>query len=80
MDWFPSIEASSADLIEAYMGNGLGIGVSVAIPKKPLPAGVGALPLNGFPPVVIGALWRGRKTPLLETFLNEAKLRAQRLA
>ena len=80
MDWFPSIEASSADLIEAYVANGLGIGVSVAIPKKPLPAGVGALPLNGFPPVVIGALWRGRKTPLLETFLNEAKLRAQRLA
>jgi DNA-binding transcriptional LysR family regulator len=79
VDWFPSIEASSTDLIEAYVANGLGIGVSVAIPKKPLPAGVGALPLNGFPPVMIGALWRGRKTPLLETFLNEVKLRAQRL-
>ena len=80
VDWFPSIEASSADLIEAYVANGLGIGVSVAVPKKPLPAGVGALPLNGFPPVVIGALWRGRQTPLLETFLNVLKLRAQRLA
>jgi DNA-binding transcriptional LysR family regulator len=80
VDWFPSIEASSMDLIEAYVANGLGIGVSVAIPKKPLPAGVGALPLNGFPPVVIGALWRGRKTPLRETFLNEVKARARRLA
>ena len=80
VDWFPSIEASSTDLIEAYVTNGLGIGVSVAIPKKPLPAKVCALPLNGFPPVVIGALWRGRKTPLLETFLNEVKSRAQRLA
>jgi DNA-binding transcriptional LysR family regulator len=80
VDWFPSIEASSTDLIEAYVANGLGIGVSVAIPKKPLSAGVGALPLNGFPPVVIGALWRGRKTPLLETFLSEVKWRAQRLA
>ena len=80
VDWFPSIEASSADLIEAYVANGLGIGVSVAIPKKPLPAGVGALPLNGFPPMILGALWSGRKTPLLETFLNELKLRAQRLA
>ncbi|MGD0208579.1 MAG: LysR family transcriptional regulator [Verrucomicrobiota bacterium] len=80
VDWFPSIEASSADLIEAYVANGLGIGVSVAIPKKPLPAKVYALPLKDFPPVVIGALWRGRKTPLLETFLNETKLRAQRLA
>jgi DNA-binding transcriptional LysR family regulator len=80
VDWFPSIEASSTDLIEAYVANGLGIGVSVAIPKKPLPAKVQALPLKNFPPVVIGALWRGRKTSLLETFLNEAKLRAQRLA
>jgi DNA-binding transcriptional LysR family regulator len=80
VDWFPSIEASSTDLIEAYVTNGLGIGVSVAIPKKPLPAKVCALPLKGFPPVVIGALWRGRKTALLETFLNEAKLRAQQLA
>jgi DNA-binding transcriptional LysR family regulator len=80
VDWFPSIEASSADLIEAYVANGLGIGVAVAIPQKPLPAKLDALPLPGFPPVVIGALWRGRKTPLVETFLNEVKLRARRLA
>jgi DNA-binding transcriptional LysR family regulator len=79
VDWFPSIEASSTDLIEAYVANGLGIGVSVAIPKKLLPAKVLALPLKNFPPVVIGALWRGRKTSLLEMFLSEAKLRAQRL-
>ncbi len=80
VDWFPSIEASSVDLIEAYVMNGLGIGVSVTIPQKPLPAKLCALPLPGFPPVVIGALWRGHKTPLLETFLSEVKLRARRLA
>ncbi len=79
VDWFPSIEASSADLIEAYVANGLGVGVSVAIPKKTLPAKVRALPLKSFPPVVIGAWWRGRKTSLLEMFLSEAKLRAQQL-
>ena len=37
VDWFPGIEASSADLIETYVASGLGIGVSVAIPKKTLP-------------------------------------------
>lgn len=79
VDWFPSIEASSADLIETYVANGLGIGVSVAIPKKPLPPTVRALPLNGFPPVTIGASWRGRKTPLLQTFLDELQLRASKL-
>ena len=36
VDWFPSIEASSVDLVETYVANGLGIGMSVAIPKKPL--------------------------------------------
>jgi DNA-binding transcriptional LysR family regulator len=79
VDWFPSIEASSADLIETYVGSGLGIGVSAAIPKKPLPPQVRALPLDGFPPVTIGALWRGRKTPLLQTFLDELQIRARKL-
>jgi len=80
VDWFPSIEASSADLIETYVANGLGIGVSAAIPKKPLPPKVRALPLDDFPPVSIGALWRGRKTPLLQTFLDELQVRANLLA
>jgi DNA-binding transcriptional LysR family regulator len=80
VDWFPSIEASSADLIETYVASGLGIGVSAAIPKKNLPPKVRALALEGFPPVTIGALWRGRKTPLLQTFLDELQERAKRLA
>src|ERR1035437_2726128 len=80
VDWFPSIEASSVDLVETYVANGLGIGMSVAIPKKPLSTNVRALPLPGFPPVVIGALWRGRTTPLLQAFFDELKLRAKQLA
>jgi DNA-binding transcriptional LysR family regulator len=79
VDWFPSIEASSADLIETYVASGLSIGVSAAIPKKLLPPQVRALPLDGFPPVTIGALWRGRKTPLLQTFLDELQTRARKL-
>ena len=80
VEWFPSIEASSLDLIETYVANGLGVGMSVAVPKKPLPENVRALPLPEFPPLVIGALWRGKATPLLEMFLSEAKLRARELS
>jgi DNA-binding transcriptional LysR family regulator len=80
VDWFPSIEASSTDLIETYVANGLGIGLSVAIPKKTLPAGVRALPLPGFGPVKIGVLWQGRVTPLLQAFIEESKSRAKELA
>jgi DNA-binding transcriptional LysR family regulator len=77
VDWFPAIEASSLELIEAYVASGLGIGVSVTIPRKNLSPAVRALPLDGFPPLVVGALWRGRKTALVESFLAEAQKRAK---
>ena len=80
VDWFPAIEASSVDLVEAYVASGLGVGVAIAIPRKSLSPKVRALPLDGFPPLVIGALWRGRKTPLIEFFLTEAQKRAKVLA
>jgi len=79
VDWFPGIEASSTDLIETYVANGLGIGLSVAIPRKNFPASVRALPLADFPSITIGALWRGKKTLLVEAFLAESKLQAGEL-
>lgn len=79
VDWFPSIEASSVDLVETYVASGLGIGVSVAVPgKAPLP-NVRALPLKGFPAVMVGALWRGKITPLLRAFLDDLQSRAKKL-
>lgn len=79
VEWFPSIEASSVDLVEIYVASGLGIGMSVAVPKKELPPKVRAVALPGFPPVVIGALWRGKTAPLLQAFLAEAQARAKQL-
>ncbi|HEY3914478.1 MAG TPA: LysR family transcriptional regulator [Verrucomicrobiae bacterium] len=80
VDWFPGIEASSVDMVESYVAGGLGIGVSVAIPGKNFTGNVRSVPLNGFPPVLIGAMWRGRKSPLIETFLSETQRHAKRLA
>ena len=80
VEWFPTMEASSADLIETYVASGLGIGVSVSVPGKPLPKNVRALPLEGFPVAVVGALWRGKKSPLMEAFLDMAKARAREIA
>src|SRR5580698_7330592 len=37
VDWFPGIEASSLDLVETYVSGGLGIGVSIALPRLQLP-------------------------------------------
>jgi DNA-binding transcriptional LysR family regulator len=52
----------------------------VAIPGKTLSPKVRALPLPGFPPIIIGALWRRRMTPLLQVFLDELKSRAKKFA
>ena len=79
VDWFPGIEASSVDLVETYVARGLGIGVAVAVPNKLPQANVRALPLPGFPPAVIGALWRGKTTPLLQAFLAEAQAHTKRV-
>jgi DNA-binding transcriptional LysR family regulator len=80
VEWFPAIEASSADLVEGYVANGLGIGLSVNVPGKLLPKNVRALPLAGFPGAIVGALWRGKKTPLLDAFLDMARQRAKEMA
>jgi DNA-binding transcriptional LysR family regulator len=79
VEWFPSIEASSAGLVEGYVARGLGIGLSVKVPGKPLLKNVRALPLPDFPGMLIGALWRGKNTPILDAFLDMARQRAREL-
>lgn len=80
VDWFAGIEVSSLDLIETYVANGLGIGLTVSLPAAGRSAKIRVLPLSGFAPITIGALWRGKTTPLLQTLLDEMKSRAKRLA
>ncbi|MDB6017263.1 MAG: Transcriptional regulator, LysR family [Pedosphaera sp.] len=79
IDWFPGIEVSSLDLIEAYVANGFGIGLSVSIPKTKLSPKVRSLPLPGFAPVFMGVLWRGKPSPSLQLLLDELQARARRL-
>ncbi len=77
--WFPAIEASSVDLIETYVVSGLGIGLSVTVPKNKLPVNVRSLALKNFPPVRIGVMWKGKKLPVVGIFLDMARQRAREL-
>jgi len=72
VEWTPTIEVSSLELVVAYVREGLGVGLSVAAPG-PAPEGVRALPLKNFPPVTIAAVWRKVQTPA-------AKLLVQKLS
>ena len=79
VDWPATIVVNSADLIEIYVASGFGLGVSVAIPGVKIHPGVRRIPLDGFDPVVVGALWRGKPTPLIKSFVAEMKLIATSL-
>jgi DNA-binding transcriptional LysR family regulator len=80
LDWFPGIEVSSVELIEPYVANGYGIGLSVCVPQRKLSPKVRMVPLTGFSPLTLGALWQGKLTPLTQAFLNELQERAKVVA
>ena len=79
IDWFPRIEVSSLALIETYVQSGYGIGLSVAIPRSKLSPKIREVPLDGFSPVTLAALWPGKLTPLIQAFVEELQRRAESL-
>lgn len=80
IDWFPGIELSSLELIQTYVENGYGLGLSVAVPKSRLSAHLRALPLEGFDLVEVGVLWQGKPNPLITAFIDGLKNRAAKLS
>jgi DNA-binding transcriptional LysR family regulator len=50
VDWFPGIEVSSLDVLEAYVSNGYGIGLTVIVPKRELSGSVRRSPCRSFRP------------------------------
>jgi DNA-binding transcriptional LysR family regulator len=71
--WRNLIEASSLDLITRYVVNGDGIGLNVAVHPKSRTTGVRVLPLDGFAPVTMGALWRGEANPLVQAAIDSVR-------
>ena len=74
--WTVSVEASSMDLVETYVAEGFGIGLSVTVPGTTLRPALRALPLPGFAPLIVAVLWQGKLPPLPAAFLDLIKARA----
>lgn len=70
VDWFAGIEVSSVEMVQTYVVNGYGIGVTVAVPKMKYHPHVRPLPLEEFEPVTFGVLWQGRRNALLDALLK----------
>lgn len=75
-EWPTSIEVTALELIGTYVAAGLGVGVSLAVPGAVMPEGVRVLPIAGIPPVKLGALWRGKPTPVMDLLLQGLRARA----
>ena len=70
VDWFSGIEVSSVEMVQTYVANGYGIGVTVAAPNAKFHPEVRVLPLDGFEPVTFGVHWQGRRNALLDALLK----------
>ena len=80
IEWLPSLEVGSLDLVLRFVAEGFGAGLALRHPRVELPAGVRSLELDDFPPLSFGAMWNGRLSPLGEVFLAEAATLAGELA
>jgi DNA-binding transcriptional LysR family regulator len=79
VDWFTGIEVSSLDLVETYVANGYGIGLTVAVPKARHHPQVRELPLAGFDTIDFGVMWHGKPTPVMEVCVQHLKQAARAL-
>ena len=69
VDWFTGIEVGTVELVETYVANGYGIGLSIAVPKAKHKPQIRHLPLDDFPAVTFGVLWQGKPEPITQAFL-----------
>ncbi len=76
VDWFTSIEVSTVELVETYVAEGHGIGLSIAAPPRRGAAkekNVRRIPLEGFRPVTFGVLFHQKPSPIVEAFVQAIK-------
>jgi len=70
--WVPSLELGTLDLVACYVAQGFGIGLVVDQPNHTPPPGTRRLRLEGFPPSCYAAMWLGKRSSLVDTFLEES--------
>jgi DNA-binding transcriptional LysR family regulator len=69
VDWFTSIEVSTVELVQTYVANGHGVGLSIIVPLAKENPKLRSLPLEDFKPVTFGALYHNNPMPIVEAFL-----------
>jgi DNA-binding transcriptional LysR family regulator len=79
VDWFTSIEVSTVELVQTYVANGHGIGLSITVPVAKQNPRLRSLSLEGFKPVTFGALYHLKPAPIVQSFLEAIRQAAEPL-
>jgi DNA-binding transcriptional LysR family regulator len=80
VQWKPTIELSSLELIATYVENDYGFGLALALPGPRFSSRIRVLELSGFPVVDLGLIWRGEPTAFLKALMSEVQRRATLLS
>ena len=77
--WPPGMEVNSLELVETYAANGFGIGLTVAIPGKPVDKRLRVLPVEELKPITIAVLRHPNLPPVALALIEEFRKRAKAL-
>ncbi len=80
VDWPPGLVVSTLELVETYVAEGFGFGAGVVVPDLEPNGQVRQIPLQDFPPLMIGAVWAGTASPLVQTLVSAFQRYAQTFA
>jgi len=76
IEWQPTIEVGSLDLVQRYTLEGYGFGLTVRLPGMRLPKTLRIIELPGFPALPFGLLWRDNEDKLVRVFRELIEQRA----
>lgn len=80
VDWLGGIEVSSIEMVQTYVANGFGFGVTVHVAGMRLHSKVRPVVLEGFEPLTFGVLWQGRRSSVLDGMIKIVERKAETLA
>ena len=80
VDWKPTMELSSLELIQTYVENDYGFGLGVDLPGSKFSRSVRVFYLPDFPPVDFGLIWTGTPTAFMKALTQEVQRRGHILA
>src|SRR5262249_50323817 len=77
MKWESRLEMTSIELVESYVVQGFGVGLTLLVPGRSYIPEVRVLPLPGFPCVPVGLIWRRDPAPVTEALIQAMEREAE---